>query len=179
MGENKGFSLVELLVLITILGILAALAVPFGADFTERHRVSSAARELYGNLQEVRLSAMTRTSDPLSRGFGVRFLSPSAYVRFEFRDADEDFTHQADEEIEINAVEIRLPRGVEVRVDGADPTNNVLLYDKGGLARTGNWGAAARRSYVILGARGTSRCIAVSPVRLREGSWNGSSCQPF
>lgn len=47
-SARRGFSLVELIVAVAVLGVIAAAAMPSMADFLERRRVIAAANELAG-----------------------------------------------------------------------------------------------------------------------------------
>lgn len=57
---SSGFTLVELMVIVAILGIFAGIAVPSFADLIRRNRVQSASEELYGLLQYARTEAVAR-----------------------------------------------------------------------------------------------------------------------
>lgn len=59
-ATNAGFSLVELMVAVAIVGIFAAIAVPNFASVLHRSSVNRAANELYDLLQYSRAEAVTR-----------------------------------------------------------------------------------------------------------------------
>ena len=72
MHKNSGFTLMELVVVMAIIGALAALAVPAYIDWLPRYRAKKAAMELSGQLHSVKMKAIKE-----NRTLGVYFDSGS------------------------------------------------------------------------------------------------------
>ncbi len=62
MQQIRGFTLIELMIAIALLGIIAALAAPSMANFAIRQRVSSQANELMLSLAFARSEAIKRNA---------------------------------------------------------------------------------------------------------------------
>lgn len=62
INKPKGFSLMELMIVIGIIAILAAIAVPQYNIFTYNNALKSAARDLAGDIQLIRQNAMSNNS---------------------------------------------------------------------------------------------------------------------
>ena len=58
MRKQDGFTIVELIIVIAVIGIIAAIAVPDFMSYMPKARLKSAARDLYSNLQRAKIGAI-------------------------------------------------------------------------------------------------------------------------
>lgn len=72
-AANAGFSLVDMLMAVTVVGIVAAMATPVMNDLVDGMRLGQGAREISNELQTARLKAVTS-----NRPIRVRFNCPVA-----------------------------------------------------------------------------------------------------
>ena len=61
--KNKGFTLVELIFVIAILGILTAIGIPSYMDYLPRYRSNGAIRRLFTELQSAKMKAIADSND--------------------------------------------------------------------------------------------------------------------
>lgn len=66
--QAGGFSLMELMVVVAIIGMINGLTIAFSSNDWQRERVNAAALGLVGWLEEVRASALRETSDNPAAG---------------------------------------------------------------------------------------------------------------
>ena len=61
--RETGFSLIEVMITIALIGIISAIAYPNYLSWVSNSRLKAGARELYGNMQKARLEAVKRNSN--------------------------------------------------------------------------------------------------------------------
>lgn len=63
MQQNRGFTIVELMIAIALMGIIAVIAIPSMTNFAIRQRVSSQANEMMLSLAFARAEAIKRNTE--------------------------------------------------------------------------------------------------------------------
>jgi prepilin-type N-terminal cleavage/methylation domain-containing protein len=82
---DRGFSIVEMVMVVAIVGILAAVSFPAIANYTRNYRIRGAAQEVAGELQAARSKAIMTNTDN-----GVSFV---VVDRDSYRFVQEDVTY--------------------------------------------------------------------------------------
>lgn len=83
---SRGFSLVELLVVIVVIAILTAVAIPLGLDFVRSYQMMGAAQSLAAYVQATRAQAVKRNTN---RGLILNFDYPGL-GQYQFTSLDPD-----------------------------------------------------------------------------------------
>ncbi len=73
MKKNNGFTMLEMITVIAIMGIVSAIAIPYIISYASTYRLRSAADDLYSNLEQARVKAIQE-----NRRWAVNF-STSGY----------------------------------------------------------------------------------------------------
>ncbi len=58
MRKQKGFTLIELIIVIAVIGIMTAITIPNFLSWLPQYRLKSAARDLYSNMQRAKIGAI-------------------------------------------------------------------------------------------------------------------------
>ena len=61
--KNSGFTLIELMVVIVVIGIFVAIGVPNFMSWLPKYRLKSAVRDLYSNMQLAKMTAVKSNQD--------------------------------------------------------------------------------------------------------------------
>lgn len=95
-NKSRGFTIVELLMIIAIIGIASAIAVPNIVAWRGNVNLGNATRDVYGNLTTARMTAIRRNVT-CTVAFN-QTVSGITYDYAVFVDADEDLEYDAGEE---------------------------------------------------------------------------------
>jgi type IV fimbrial biogenesis protein FimT len=63
MGDSKGYSLMELMMVVVIIGVLAAMAIPNLKGWFSKNDLDRAARDVFAVLQQSRLEAIKQNKE--------------------------------------------------------------------------------------------------------------------
>ncbi len=83
-GPLGGFSLVEILVVITIIVIISAASIPLGLNFVRQYKITGAAQGVAAEIQRARAQAVKRNT---GRGILLNFNYPAAQT-YQFTSLD-------------------------------------------------------------------------------------------
>lgn len=76
ISEKKGFTLIEIMIVIVIIGILSTIAVPSYQHFMARQRLNGAARMVMSDLMSARMQAVSKNNE-----FRILFVNNSPTYR--------------------------------------------------------------------------------------------------
>lgn len=172
--EEAGFTLIELLLIITIMGVLMGVVALNMVGDIKKTRLKEATAQFYSDLKKCRVDAMTNAGIASTRGFGFNVNNATSYTLFRFDDADSDYRLDAGETFPVQTVAI--PNGVQVRRPSGDPLTAPFLFDRRGWLRGTTWSTVSGGTYILELTGAISRCIVLSTSQIRQGAWNGTTC---
>ena len=176
MRKNSGFTLIELIIVIVVLAILAAISVPIFLSWLPEYRLRSAADDLYAHLQHAKMQAIRNNAN-----WAVQFNTASdSYTILSNWDTSL-LTGTPQKTVDLS------DHGSGVGYGRGDATSSIGTYDADGVTYFENRVVFNRRGmvnnlgYVYLSNNaGTDRAVGTPAfagvVRLRR--WAGGSNWP-
>lgn len=182
-SRHQGFTLIEMLITLTVAGILVSLMVPNMRDFIRNNRLSSAVNDMLHSLQVARTEAIKRQNGNV---VWCGTANPSAatptcdYVNFTgwfvFQDTNGNWQHEAAEPVlEVHDV---LDPSITVKTDAND---RIVSFSPSGFANLAGVKVPVAtivlcdvRGVVQYGTQASARTLIIAPTgRARASStWN-------
>jgi prepilin-type N-terminal cleavage/methylation domain-containing protein len=154
MHRTRGFSLIELLVAVAVLGLLLGIAVPGLNGYRDTLAQQEARTQLITDLRQARQTSVTRHRSVIV-AFGNGSSTTNITTYSVHTDLDGDRVKDSNEPRMVRG----LPKKVRLASVALSP-NDSLIFDTSGLLVPGSSGGRL----VISGARGKSDTLAVSAV---------------
>jgi len=160
-AARGGFTLVEILITIAIVGILVMIAVSNFGGLTEKYKVEEETKQLYADLMDARGRAMQR-----NRVFFVRF-SGTGYATYEDTNTPPDGNGVWDITADTRVANVTVAHTITTVLSGAA---TAFVFNRNGIASvTGNirFSSTAIPDY---------DCITILSTRIKMGQYIGGVC---
>lgn len=128
----RGFSLIEIIIVMVIIGVLATMAMPKMAGAAERSRLTAAERQVHAALASAEQRAFRR-----GQSVRVTFHAPQDEIRFDA--GGEHWTLRLGEppfEISISSVNLDSGHSYEIHPDQRSSVSGTVVLERRGRSRT-------------------------------------------
>ncbi|TFH33316.1 MAG: prepilin-type N-terminal cleavage/methylation domain-containing protein [Deltaproteobacteria bacterium] len=157
--RQRGFTLVEMMIAIAILGILVVLAVGNFSGMNEKYKVEAETKQFYADIMDARGRAMQR-----NRWFFVNIASTGyGYATYEDGPLPDGDTEANNNDTLLTSVTV--PNLITTNIAGG-----AFGFNRNGIANASGtiwFGSTAQPDY---------NCITILPTRIKMGQYIGGGC---
>jgi prepilin-type N-terminal cleavage/methylation domain-containing protein len=177
MKRNRGFTIIELLLVIGIIGIMAAIAIPNFTNFMRKNRIDNQMKRIYADLMNARVMAMTRNMTH----FVVFNWNSDTSQYAVIADTNGNNTLDAiptDTQLLMRSGPDRVPFSFFNIVNPNENMGNAGMAAPTTIAFNAR-GMATQTGTIRINVSGITPsrdCITVSPARITLGKWIGGDC---
>lgn len=168
MKNSKGFNIVELLIVIAIMGLLAATAAPGLTNLARKNRIENFTRRIYSDLMNTRVMAMDRNM--------MHFVNFGANQYTIYADTNENQTLNTSADTQVlsrsgpDLKPFTFSSGAAVRETITQDLGGTVEFNARGFAKgSGAASGAICVGHTTLKARSSLNCIVVNATRIRMG----------
>lgn len=169
---QRGFTLIELMVVVSIAMLLLAWGLPAYSTWNARHNVEGEMARLYSDLQFARMTAYG--SKNLT---GIYWGGSAKITQYQIM-TNTTATTSIDSGSGATQVDALASTGKNPVTP--TPNQNSVSFDGRGLLYTGNSNdPASQLTFYITPSYGAAvNCVSVSLTGIVSGKWNGTNCNP-
>ncbi len=163
MKTNKGLTLLEILIVMAIMGIIAAMSIPSMSNFVRKNRIENQTRRIHSDLMNARTRALAT-----NRTHCLVFQTNNYQVI-----SDTNGNGQCD--ATPTDTQVLARSGIDVTpysLTGAKVGNETIIENLGGMAVFNGRGLATRQGTVCVTATNVQpnrNCIVINPTWMRVG----------
>ncbi|HEX8042296.1 GspH/FimT family pseudopilin [Candidatus Deferrimicrobium sp.] len=157
-----GFTLVEIMITIAILGILVVLAVGNFEGMNEKYKVEAETKQFYADIMDARGRAMQR-----NRWFFVRITTTGyGYITYEDSSPPPDGNGSLDTTADTLVTSVTVRHAISTN----PPGGNDFGFNRNGIANDNG------TIFFASNAHPDYDCITINPTRIKMGQYVGGGC---
>lgn len=171
MKKQRGFTLIELMVVISLVALLLAWGIPAFSTWNARNNVEGEIAQLYSNLQYARTNAYANKNLT-----GIYWGGSASIAQYQIMTN----TTQNATTIDTGASQIGATVSTAQHPLTATPNQKSVSFNGRGFLNTADSNDSANPiTFYISPSEGAGTdCVSVSLTRIVSGKWDGTSCNP-